>query len=253
MLKFYRNIRRRLLRENRLTRYLIYAIGEIVLVVIGILIALQINNWNEAKKNHHLEKEYLLRIREDLVKSRDRLGIDLDWHRKNAALGELVLTSLRTCELKDMDRDKVAKGLFNLGKFNSTLLVNTTLDELKTSGRLVIISNKDLVSEIINLNRRFETSENQLEQLMQWSVIPVNVVQSKIVYLNLDEDSGLDQDIFWESIEFDFDAACGDAVFASAISSLINYTYENSRRDRDLIKATEALILLVDEELKNRD
>ena len=51
MIKFFRNIRRRLLRENRFTRYLLYAIGEIILVVIGILIALQINNWNEKRKN----------------------------------------------------------------------------------------------------------------------------------------------------------------------------------------------------------
>lgn len=50
MIKFFRKIRQRLLAENKLTRYLIYATGEIVLVVIGILIALQINNWNEQAK-----------------------------------------------------------------------------------------------------------------------------------------------------------------------------------------------------------
>lgn len=49
MIKFFRHIRKRLIRENRFSKYLLYAIGEIVLVVIGILIALQINNWNEEK------------------------------------------------------------------------------------------------------------------------------------------------------------------------------------------------------------
>jgi len=47
MIKFFRKIRQQLLAENKFTKYLIYAIGEIVLVVIGILIALSINNWNE--------------------------------------------------------------------------------------------------------------------------------------------------------------------------------------------------------------
>jgi hypothetical protein len=47
MLKFFRSIRRRLMTENNLRKYLLYAFGEILLVVIGILIALQINNWNE--------------------------------------------------------------------------------------------------------------------------------------------------------------------------------------------------------------
>jgi hypothetical protein len=54
MIKFFRNFRLRLLNENKFSKYLIYAIGEIILVVIGILIALQINNWNE---EHKIEKE----------------------------------------------------------------------------------------------------------------------------------------------------------------------------------------------------
>jgi hypothetical protein len=54
MIKFFRKIRQKLLSENKFSKYLLYAIGEIVLVVIGILIALQINNWNN---NHKLEKE----------------------------------------------------------------------------------------------------------------------------------------------------------------------------------------------------
>lgn len=52
MIKFFRNIRKNLLTKNRLSKYLLYALGEIVLVVIGILIALSLNNRNEQKKNH---------------------------------------------------------------------------------------------------------------------------------------------------------------------------------------------------------
>jgi uncharacterized membrane protein YgaE (UPF0421/DUF939 family) len=54
MIKFFRKIRQKMLTENKFSKYLIYAIGEIVLVVIGILIALQINNWNAERK---VEKE----------------------------------------------------------------------------------------------------------------------------------------------------------------------------------------------------
>jgi len=49
MIKFFRKIRKNLLNEGKATRYFKYAIGEIILVVIGILIALRINNWNETK------------------------------------------------------------------------------------------------------------------------------------------------------------------------------------------------------------
>ena len=50
MIKFFRKIRQNLLLENKTSKYFSYAIGEIVLVVIGILIALSINNWNEERK-----------------------------------------------------------------------------------------------------------------------------------------------------------------------------------------------------------
>ena len=59
MIKFFRRIRQRLLSENRLGKYMLYALGEIVLVVIGILIALQINNWNERQKDQAKEQAIL--------------------------------------------------------------------------------------------------------------------------------------------------------------------------------------------------
>ena len=66
MFKFFRKIRKNLINENKTSKYLKYAIGEIILVVLGILIALQINNWNENRKDRILEKEYLTRIKSDL-------------------------------------------------------------------------------------------------------------------------------------------------------------------------------------------
>lgn len=66
MIKFFRKIRRSLLSEGKTGKYLKYAGGEIVLVVIGILIALGINNWNENRKNKNQEKFVLLNLYEDL-------------------------------------------------------------------------------------------------------------------------------------------------------------------------------------------
>lgn len=66
MLKFFRKIRQKLLQQNRITQYLAYAVGEILLVVIGILIALQINNANEARKAKQSEQVVLKNLVEDL-------------------------------------------------------------------------------------------------------------------------------------------------------------------------------------------
>jgi hypothetical protein len=70
MIKFFRKIRQKLLFENKFSKYLIYAIGEIILVVIGILIALQINNHNEIRKEKALEKELINLLISDLEEKR---------------------------------------------------------------------------------------------------------------------------------------------------------------------------------------
>ncbi|WNH13212.1 DUF6090 family protein [Thalassobellus suaedae] len=66
MIKFFRKIRQKMLTENKFSKYLLYAIGEIVLVVIGILIALQINNWNEKQKLAEKTQEYYGQLLDDL-------------------------------------------------------------------------------------------------------------------------------------------------------------------------------------------
>ncbi len=66
MIRFFRNIRQKLAAENKAMAYLRYAIGEILLVVIGILIALQVNNWIIQRINNNLEKEYISRLIDEL-------------------------------------------------------------------------------------------------------------------------------------------------------------------------------------------
>ena len=67
MLTFFRRIRKGLVDGGKTRRYLVYAVGEVALVVIGILIALQINNWNEGRKTKVLRNEYLQNIKNDII------------------------------------------------------------------------------------------------------------------------------------------------------------------------------------------
>ncbi len=67
MIKLFRRIRQKMLTENKFSKYVLYAIGEIILVVIGILIALQINNWNENRKTEIKIKNSLVALRSDLT------------------------------------------------------------------------------------------------------------------------------------------------------------------------------------------
>ena len=80
MIKFFRRIRQQLLTENKFSKYLLYAIGEIVLVVIGILIALQINNWNQYQKQLKTEKEILKELKIGLESDYTNITKSIDDH-----------------------------------------------------------------------------------------------------------------------------------------------------------------------------
>ncbi|APU69455.1 DUF6090 family protein [Christiangramia flava] len=102
MIKFFRNIRQRLLRESRFTRYLIYAIGEIILVVIGILIALGINSTYQDYKEDKNTQAILRQLQKELVTDiKDAKRIN-DLYIKNMSLAKDVLNdSLTIDELMD--------------------------------------------------------------------------------------------------------------------------------------------------------
>src|SRR5210317_1401641 len=75
MIKFFRKIRQKLLMENKTSKYLKYAIGEIILVVIGILIALQINNWNTDRININRVKQYAKSLVQDLENDIEMINV----------------------------------------------------------------------------------------------------------------------------------------------------------------------------------
>jgi hypothetical protein len=91
MIKFFRRVRYDLLEKNKVARYFKYAIGEIVLVVIGILIALSINNWNENRKNRIIELSILEEIQEALIQDTIVINANLKYLLdKNSKSKELI-------------------------------------------------------------------------------------------------------------------------------------------------------------------
>ena len=151
MLKFFRKIRQGLLIRNKFNKYFLYAIGEIMLVVVGILIALQINVWNQNTKNRKEELRILAKLEQDLNNDMQQLK----GHIANA-----------TGRQKQIDSIYLALG--NPGKFTTQEFANWhlgilfenifscnsgTYDESLSAGTLKLIENDSLREKVFNYYR----------------------------------------------------------------------------------------------------
>ncbi len=154
MTRIFKNIRLKLAAENKVMAYLRYAIGEILLVVIGILIALQINNWNENQKLNRSRQEYYRQLLIDLNKDKESANNFLESFKKER---EEYNNYLKLYEKKDLTPSEVYNKLLKLNlasvfmKFNSN-----TIESIRSSGELILfpleIRNKLLDLEVLQDN-----------------------------------------------------------------------------------------------------
>ena len=143
MIKFFRHIRKSLLEQNKMGKYFKYAIGEIILVVIGILIALQINNWNELKKEKAFEKEILEQIRANLIKDKITLKEIKVNFEKAMYSSDKILKSKWTKQENDSIKYWLGK-IIQFDRFQSL----TNAYEVAKSKGLDLITNKQLRFQI---------------------------------------------------------------------------------------------------------
>jgi len=153
MIKIFRKIRQRLLTENKFSKYLIYAIGEIVLVVIGILIALQINNANENSKIENIKYNYYSQIVVDLDKEIENINrriIDLD---SNITSSDKYLKYIET---PNLETTQIFQELVKVKIPWSYLSFNTnTIQTLESTGDIKLIP-KNIRNSLIELKRKQE-------------------------------------------------------------------------------------------------
>jgi len=161
MIRFFRTIRQQLVMENKTSKYIKYAIGEIVLVVIGILIALQINNWNESRKARVKEVEILEDFEKEL--QFDILQMDsivMQYDRAKKAINII---------LNHLEEDLPYSDSLDYYFFDTTLvydaggLTDGTYETLKSAG-FDVITNKEIRDMIILVYEEFNPWMNSWEQ-----------------------------------------------------------------------------------------
>ncbi len=158
MIKFFRKIRYDFMEKNKTGKYFKYAIGEIVLVVIGILIALSINNWNEERKIRENEVVYLNNIKRDLQLSITEIDQFVD--RRNSLINS-ANTVMEHFNGKSVNNwNSFNKHLVDIYTWQSFYLIDNTYQELKYSGNFAIISNDSIKNGVLNLDLLYKKLKN---------------------------------------------------------------------------------------------
>jgi hypothetical protein len=147
MIPFFRKIRKKMADDNKPMKYMRYAIGEIVLVVIGILIALQINNWNENRKRQN-EELFLL---QDIKKNLETMLIDFTTDTIYNANTIVQYSKLENYIANDLPYSDKLDSIFGILTFwSSPYITATAYNSLQNKG-LDLIKNEGLKNNLIKL------------------------------------------------------------------------------------------------------
>jgi hypothetical protein len=170
MIKLFRQIRQRMIKENKMSKYLLYAIGEIILVVIGILIALQLNEWSGERKDEKQEVKILLQLNNDLRANLEEvIGINEIAVRRSAACDSIMSYIAYKRPLDDSLKLYLER--LNMdGLFNNA---NTTYSYIQSQGTN-FLTNDTLRARITSMYERdFQNIFSR--ESMSWQIVVDNL------------------------------------------------------------------------------
>ena len=166
MLTFLRQVRKSLIDSGSTQRYFIYAIGEILLVMIGILLALQVNNWNEKREERINEYAYLIEMRENITSTKSAIENSLSENLRNVELYQFLADAVEE-DVPYVSKMDTAFGY--LPYWDTPYLTETTYQYLKNTD-INIISNELLRKEIVGLHEQELMSLKQDWDRWEWDI-----------------------------------------------------------------------------------
>lgn len=252
MIKFFRTIRQSLLVENKFGKYLLYAIGEIALVVIGILIALSVSNWNDAKNLSKIELAQLSNLKDDInsdilmLKKADAL------YKQHEANSKIAIDLFYKAEtIKDLN----SIGSLSSGLWNELYINQNSYNEMVSSGTMHLIKNKELQRKITEYylaaeaNRLYLRDVNKVQS--QMSELSTDIYPYKFL-ISLPKNHTVDLEL----IDTSWIGNPNSRTYLAVISYLnadlsLNNVYRRTVYQRTLVKADD-LKKSLQEELKSR-
>ena len=248
MIKLFRTIRQKLLSENKFSKYLLYGVGEIILVVIGILIALQVNNWNE-KRKLNLESENIYaalgsEFKNNKIVLKERIDFLVEAN-KNV---EIILSCFNKKEasFKSINMDSIFLQSLNYGNYNPA---NSTIQELISSGKLNLIKDEALKQNLFNwLQILKDTNEDFKNQDLQHQTQLAEYLLKSISFKNMVQYSGTESSKTGESDLFNkkYERIFSDLEFENIYQSkkywnteMINHYKDLDALASEIIRQTE--------------
>jgi hypothetical protein len=149
MIKFFSKIRQDLLSESKTRKYLKYAFGEIILVVIGILIALSINNWNQNRLNKDLEAIYCNRLLNDVREEKLTLESIINYSKQVSAHAKKAIAVLENTPNASTNPVENIVDLYQASQYADSYSASSTYKELIASGQINLIQNDNLKTALI--------------------------------------------------------------------------------------------------------
>ncbi|PNQ75289.1 hypothetical protein C1T31_03920 [Hanstruepera neustonica] len=252
MLKIFRNIRKSLVMENKSTKYLKYAVGEIILVVIGILIALQINNWKQKQNNKVLTISYLEDFKKDLINDtiifNKAIKRATNTIKKDQAILKInAFESINSDSLYNILRVHHSMRIYQINNSTYSKLLNTGFTEAKEYRELFNTINLYYTVEYKIYGEYIEWDKEQTIDMNDSAFLTINSIDLSVLDENteLNHINHLDEETRAEIIEFILSNTYRNRLFA-------DYTRKSRVVERILIQKELAADLLkqIDKRLK---
>lgn len=252
MIKFFRKIRFDLMEKNKTGKYLKYAIGEIVLVVIGILIALSINNWNENRKNSIQEKAILSSLLENLnlSKIQSELLISDEIALKRSLIRILGIDSNDTKINSQIIPDSIFKSA--VWDLNSDLPTFNAYNNLKSTNKLSLIKNQKINQKFTELEFRLNKIKNALDDRLSVHQIRIdNIFEIDINFIPLLKSNVPNINIENES-KNNYSQLLGVKRIRNLLGMKLSFTQDVIDFRENLDDEVKSLMILIENDLSER-
>ncbi|TVZ59704.1 hypothetical protein NA63_2240 [Flavobacteriaceae bacterium MAR_2010_105] len=251
MIKFFRKIRQNLLSENKFSKYLFYALGEIILVVVGILIALSINNWKEEKQLNKLEKSTLNALIAEFETNRISLRNYLDILKEDMMFADSVRMQLGPNK-PTLSIDEMNKWFGQIGATTRCEISTDILEDVRSSGNLKIISEADIRRSIGRWTSSLQVLQREEDDwAREFSAEFYPYTNKWLAWDDVDKISSPNHPRNFKS-KFEIDPRIMLQEFEfSNIMSIHNWRMERvNERTEKLLKLTEKALELIKTEIK---